>query len=111
MSNRAKSVKFSFEARQRIFERDNGKCIMCGKQEHTYAHYISRSRGGLGIEQNGVLLCWSCHFKTDQTVERPEKLAFIKSYLMSWYPDWNEEELYYKTLKNKWRSYEHKSNA
>lgn len=110
MSNRAKAVKFTFEARQRIFERDNGKCIMCGKNEHTYAHYISRSRGGLGVEQNGVLLCWGCHFKTDQTVERPEKLAFIKSYLQSFYPNWNEDDLYYKNMKGRWQN-ESKSNA
>lgn len=103
MSNRAKSCKFDSRARIGIYERDNGHCIMCGTNNGlTYAHYISRARGGLGVEQNGVLLCIECHRLTDQSIQRKEKIAFIRAYLKGWYGEnFDEEKLYYKNMKGR----------
>lgn len=71
------------------------------------AHYISRSKGGLGIEENIVTLCGimtenKCHFKYDSgTREERERIGNgIREYLKSQYPDWNEENLVY----DKWRT-------
>ena len=70
------------------------------------AHYIPRSKGGLGIEQNIVTLCTEmtlnkCHRKYDfgTKKEREEIGKKIKNHLKSKYDNWNEEDLYYK----KWR--------
>ena len=67
------------------------------------AHYIPRSKGGLGIEENIVTLCTEftlnkCHRKYDfgNKDERKKIGNIIKNYLQSKYDNWNEEQLYYK---------------
>lgn len=64
-------------------------------------HYIPRSKGGLGIEQNGALGCQYHHSMLDNGHQgrRVEMLEMFKGYLQSHYDNWNEEELYYR----KWR--------
>ena len=70
------------------------------------AHYISRAKGGLGIEENIVTLCTeltvnNCHRRYDSgTKEEREKIgAIIKDYLQSKYPNWDESKLTYKKEK------------
>lgn len=95
-SKRSQACSFSPKAKKEIFDRDRGRCIVCQTaQALTYAHYLSRNRGGLGIVHNGVLLCLNCHHRTDHTVERKMMLAFIKNYLISKHDDWNEDALKY----------------
>lgn len=96
-SKRARFSEFSKETKEQILNRDKG-CIFCrSKTGLTYAHYISRAKGGIGSVKNGVMLCLDCHFKTDHTVERQDRLNYIKSYLIGHYGElWNENELYYK---------------
>lgn len=62
------------------------------------AHYISRAKGGLGIEENIVTLCIKCHNWYDfGTREEGEKIGkFLKTYLRYKYPDWDETMLVYK---------------
>lgn len=60
------------------------------------AHYLPRSKGGLGIEQNIVTLCINCHRRYDQSTEREELKEIIKNYLKSKYENWNEKDLIYK---------------
>ena len=64
-------------------------------------HYIPRSKGGLGIEQNGALGCQYHHTMLDNGYQgrRAEMLEMFKGYLQNHYDNWNEEELYYR----KWR--------
>lgn len=59
------------------------------------AHYISRGRGGLGIEQNIVTLCWKCHNEFDNGCNREEYRIMIEKYLKACYKNWNEQNLYY----------------
>lgn len=107
MNKRSKATSFGYYAKLNIRERDNHRCIMCGSRHSlTYAHYISRANGGLGIEENGVLLCIECHRDTDQSTRRKTNLAIIREYLKSWYPYWNEEMLKYR----KGVDYEHISS-
>lgn len=60
-------------------------------------HYIPRSRGGLGIEENGALGCHYHHTMLDNgnTGRREEMLGLFKEYLMQQYEDWKEEDLVY----------------
>lgn len=66
------------------------------------AHYIPRSKGGLGIEENIVTLCTNmspsrCHYKYDfgSRKEKEEIGGKIKDYLKGQYLDWSEDKLTY----------------
>lgn len=85
-----------------VWERDGHKCILCGSyQAMPNAHYIARSHGGLGTEENIVTLCANCHFAYDNSYMRKELKTKIRDYLMSKYPRWNEEKLIYKKYGGK----------
>ncbi|MDO5151490.1 MAG: hypothetical protein Q4D76_19230, partial [Oscillospiraceae bacterium] len=82
-----------------------GCCVVCGNNYNVMpnAHYIPRSKGGLGIEQNIVTLCTpltqnKCHHKYDNgsSEEHIYIKERIKQYLMSKYDNWNEDDLTYK---------------
>lgn len=106
-SKRAKATDFDSKTKELIRQRDRYQCLFChlrkyGKSECDWMqdimHYINRSAGGLGIPQNGVLGCRYHHILLDNGNKgyRKEMLADMREYLQSIYPDWNEEELYYK---------------
>lgn len=96
-----KATDISKKVRDAVWKRDGECCIMCG-DPHAMpnAHYIRRSRGGLGIPENIVTLCNRCHYKydfeNDQTIKRA-----IEDYLRGQYPDWDPEDLVY----DKWRDW------
>lgn len=107
-SKRAKALDISKQVKEIVFARDKGRCVVCGNSYNVMpnAHYIPRSKGGLGIEQNVVTLCTEmtlnkCHRKFDfgTKKEHDEIGEKIKKYLKSKYDNWNEEDLVYK----KWR--------
>ena len=106
-----KSVKL------KVWERDNQQCILCGGMRIEYtepiingvrklpiaiynpmpnAHYISRAKGGLGIEENIVTLCLLCHRDYDHTIKRREKANEIEKYLKTKYADWQDVNLVYR---------------
>lgn len=90
-SKRAKAAQISTKVKKAVYERDNGLCVVCGQRGFPDAHYIPRSAGGLGIEQNIVTLCRSCHDRFDFGDEYD--MAFVGSmvrmHLAGHYPDWN----------------------
>lgn len=82
---------------RRVLERDSGACALCGSYYGLEcAHYIGRSQGGLGREENLVMLCGRCHRAYDQSVEREEIRDELREYLQSIYPEWYESKLVYK---------------
>ena len=104
-SKRSKATDIPMSVKKKVFERDNGRCVVCGNCCNVMpnAHYIPRSKGGLGIEENVVTLCTEltknkCHRKYDfGTKEEREKIkSIIKKYLSNKYENWNEDELVYK---------------
>lgn len=100
-SARTKACAISDKVKQIVGERDEWKCIICGKPGTPDAHYIPRSDGGLGIEQNVVTLCWDCHREYDNGSCQHMNMrgaygAMIQSYLRNHYEDWDESKLYYK---------------
>lgn len=109
MKKSTRAKEFSAKARQAIKERDKGNCIFCRKRYHTdetteagyylsIMHYIPRSKGGLGIEQNGAIGCQYHHNLLDNGNKglRGEMLDIFREYLQEHYPEWKEEELVYK---------------
>lgn len=105
-SKRAKALDISPKTKVIVFKRDHGACVVCGNTYNVMpnAHYIPRSRGGLGIEQNVVTLCTEltenkCHRRFDfgSREEREEIGEKIRQHLMDCYgSEWNEADLYYK---------------
>lgn len=82
-------------------------CINCGcpapvdkPTAFSCAHFISRAQGGLGIPWNIVSLCPRCHNRYDQSTDRAKLRAFIREYLQSKHPGWNEESLVYRKDNN-----------
>lgn len=84
------------DVRDRVIERDSYEdcpcCVYCGKPKYVQLHhYIERSRGGLGIEENLVCLCAKCHtalHKGDWQIEE-----YVRMYLSDKYADWDEKKL------------------
>lgn len=95
-SKRSKQCDISQKVKEQVYERDKF-CIYCGNPNATPScHYIPRSKGGLGVEQNIVTLCQSCHYNYDMTNKREHYKQFIQNYLKSHYEDWNEQDLIYR---------------
>lgn len=112
--NKTKVCEFSAKERKKMYERDNKQCIFCAMKYHMEGatwfdlqidgvmHYIPRSHGGLGIEQNGALGCKYHHHMLDNGSRREEMLGIFRSYLQNHYKDWDESKLIY----NKWKCFE-----
>lgn len=96
-SKRSRACDITAKVKRAVWERDGHRCIICGSSSAMpNAHYIPRSKGGLGIEQNIVTLCQNCHYMTDQSINRPYYLAFIKAYLEKHYPGFSDRERVYR---------------
>lgn len=94
-SRRTKALEIPPKVKQKVLERD-GACIWCGRPGQPNAHFIARSQGGLGIEENILTLCLDCHRRYDQTDQRAKMREYFKNYLQEQYPGWDESKLYYK---------------
>ena len=104
-SARQRATDIPMKVKQAVWERDEGCCVVCGYNRNTMpnAHYIPRSKGGLGIEQNVVTLCTEltpnkCHRKYDfgTKEEREEIGEKIAEYLSRNYANWNPDDLVFK---------------
>ena len=82
--------------KQAVWERDGGRCVLCGRSGNPWCHYISRAQGGLGIPKNIVTLCDPCHRRLDQSADRAALKEVLANYLRSKYPGWDETKLIYK---------------
>ncbi len=96
-SRRSKACDIPPWVKRAVWERDNHCCIICGSpMAMPNSHYIRRSQGGLGIEENIVTMCLRCHSMYDQGIDRKAMEGYVRDYLKSKYPDWDEEKLIYK---------------
>lgn len=99
-SKRTLATSISNEVRQRVRDRDKW-CIFCGQgQSLTVAHYIPRSGGGLGIEENLALACITCHQYLDFTVHRSQMMRHFQAHLKKHYPGWEKKELRFKKYED-----------
>lgn len=100
-SRRAKACDITKKVKDIVWERDNQRCIRCGTyRAMPNAHFIPRSKGGLGVEENIVTLCLDCHEAYDHTTERKAIGAFIEDYLKGKYPEWDKSKLIYRKWGN-----------
>lgn len=96
MTKRTKALQIPKAVKQRVYDRDEGHCILCGKPGDPVAHFVSRAQGGLGIEENIFTACMCCHRLYDQTANRAELREQIATYLRTQYPDWDNVRLTYQ---------------
>jgi hypothetical protein len=86
--------------REAVFERDNHKCVSCGKHAVDAHHIIERrlfSDGGYYLD-NGASLCENCHILAEQTIIHTETLrdfCKIKKVVLP-------EHLYKDHIYDKW---------
>lgn len=97
-SKRAKACAISQKTKRIVYDRDEGMCVVCGRPGLPEAHYIPRSKGGLGIEQNVVTLCRTCHRDMDQGFWEVSASIkdIVRDYLAAHYEDWSEKDLVYR---------------
>lgn len=106
MNERTKALGISRSVKEAVARRDTFRgwtcCVMCGEPApsdrplaFSNAHYIRRSRGGLGIEENILTLCWPCHQRFDSEADM-ELFEELGEYLKSCYKDWSIEKLTYR---------------
>ncbi|WP_425341301.1 HNH endonuclease [Brevibacillus borstelensis] len=68
----------------RVFDRDNGQCILCGRGDTLQCHHhVYRSQLGKGTEDNLVMLCVRCHELAHSSKETRERIGM---YLKNLYP-------------------------
>lgn len=100
MSKRTKACEISQKIKEIVWNRDSQKCICCGRwvpKTCANAHFIKRSQGGLGIEENIVTLCSECHYQEDFGLNTKLYEEYIENYLKGIYgQDWNKEKLIYR---------------
>ena len=107
MHKRTEATGIPRIVKKAVAERDsiNGWpcCLSCGKPApaedrlaFSNAHYIPRSFGGLGIEENILTLCPECHREYDFGKNRNRMKNYFSGWLMDCYPGWDEEKLIYR---------------
>lgn len=97
MHRRTKALALTKAVKDAVWERDGQACVLCGSPfAFPEAHYISRAQGGLGIEENVVTLCRSCHDRYDNSAERQYIRPRLEAYLRGIYPGWDETKLIYR---------------
>lgn len=96
LNKRTRAVSIPTKTKKRVEERDGGLCIFCGAPGKGEAHFIARSQGGLGIEENLLTVCRPCHDQMDNSTNRKEMLNIAEGYLRSKYPYWSKSFLIYE---------------
>lgn len=104
-SKRSKATDIPMSVKNKVWERDNGCCVICGNNYNVMpnAHILSRAKGGLGIETNVVTMCTEltpnkCHRKYDFGTKEEREHIFnkLEIYMKSIYGDeWNIENQKY----------------
>lgn len=102
--DKAKRTNFDMPVAKQMYERDDECCILCGSTHMLEkSHLISRADYGLGILENGVLLCKKCHTEWHANNEGKDNGMYDKkvSYLRSKHDNWDSIELQYGSDKLK----------
>ena len=98
--NQTKKTEIHKDVKIIVWNRDMHKCIFCGKLvpwNYANAHFIPRSAGGLGIEENIFTACENCHREQDNGLNTKLYTDKAEKYLRTYYgSNWTIEKLIYK---------------
>ena len=95
-----KTILTRDEFRQKVFERDNRKCVICSSEAKDAHHIIERrlfEDGGYHID-NGASLCENCHIKAEQTIISCDEIREAAKITTIVLPD----EFGYDEIYDKW---------
>ena len=105
MHKRTRACAIPKEVKLIVYERDHERCIFCDSPGLPEAHVIPRSHGGLGVPQNIITVCRSCHDKLDNSTDRQQMLDVAVGYLKRYYPNISQTDvIYQKWEKDKAKS-------
>lgn len=91
-------TKISKAVKEAVWERDGGRCVVCGSgYAEPNSHVVRRSQGGLGVAENIVTHCRACHQAYDEY--RKPVIEKTMEYIQSIYPDWEKERMKYTRWK------------
>ena len=95
-----KKTEIPKKVKMTVWNRDQHKCIFCGKLvtwNFANAHFIPRSAGGLGIEENIFTACEDCHREQDNGMNTKLYTDKAEKHLRSCYgSNWTMGKLIYK---------------
>lgn len=98
-----KATDIPKKVKDAVWERDSGKCLVCGYYPSIPAcHIVSRAHSGRGIETNLCTLCMEHHRLYDSgTREQRDTIdRIVVAYMKSIYGEgWNKEDQVY----HKWQ--------
>lgn len=98
-----KATSIPISVKKEVWERDNHKCIFCGKEVPLFcanSHVIKRSQLGLGIPQNIVCACTICHDKYDFDTNSQKMYKIAEKHLKTIYIEWNKNDMVYKKFND-----------
>ena len=97
MHKQTKATSISAAVKEAVWKRDLERCVLClSPTAYPHCHFIRRSQGGLGIEENIWTGCDECHRAFDTEGVNGSRHKYIEDYLKYCYPDWDKEKLVYK---------------
>lgn len=96
MNKRTKALQIPPGVKRIVYDRDGGRCILCGAPGDPVCHVISRAQGGMGIKENVCTLCFECHSAYDQGPFRESMRENIIDYMKTKYPGWDAKNVIYR---------------
>lgn len=97
MHRETKATSISTATKKTVWARDFCHCVVCGSiNAGPHCHFIRRSQGGLGVEQNIWTGCDTCHRAFDSEGTDGPLHERMRDYFRTLYPDWDESKLVYK---------------
>ena len=97
MHRETKATSISAATKKAVWARDFCRCVVCGSiNAGPHCHFIRRSQGGLGVEQNIWTGCDTCHMAFDSEGTDGPLHERMRDYFRTLYLDWDESKLVYK---------------
>lgn len=97
MHRETRFTAISPATKKKVWKRDFCRCVLCGSiNAGPHCHFVRRSQGGLGTEENIWTGCQSCHDAFDSESTDGPLHARMRDYFKTLYPQWDESKLKYK---------------
>lgn len=97
MHRQTKATSISPATKKAVWQRDFGRCVLCGSiNAGPHCHFVRRSQGGLGIQENIWTGCQRCHEAFDSEATTGPLHEIMRDYFRTIYPEWNENNLKYR---------------
>ena len=97
MHRETKVTSISAETKKKVWQRDFGRCVLCGSiNAGPHCHFVRRAQGGLGTEENVWTGCQRCHEAFDSEATDGPLHARMRDYFKTLYPQWDESKLKYR---------------